>query len=359
MLNLEYTTKPDYSKLNPPKFVQISKKYNTVLLPLSYINTRIAPADTVSFIYNNKTIKQKAGLDSGTINFYNKEYYYFYLIPGFSEYVPDYILINDQKIKLSKYFDPQYRAKIFNGLLVLPNNFTYLFGHTNYSILLSNNKNIFTKILKQQNKYNYYAANTNNTLLHILHPDNTNSIYELNNSYENSYIRPLFNKNYPLGKCTITAKGVINIRIKVKNNIFKFNETITVDYLPCGKYNIVFLDDDNNAIKIDTINGKNWNTTTFDIDISQLSRKSWTSGQSIIEPVRFQKPKKDFGNLLINIYPYNTKFEIIGPNNFYKKFDTGYQQITNLEPGKYNIKYKNTMQEILIIKNDNNYFSNL
>lgn len=358
MLNIEYSTKPDYSSLNPPKFVKILKIYNTILIPIDQINNNISPSDTVSFSYNKKIIKQKVGLDCGIVEFYNKKYYYFYLVPGFSAGPPDAIIINDESIKLNKYFDPKYQAKIINGLLVLDKNFNYLFNHTNYSIVLSNNKNILTNILKHESKYNYYTANTNNTILHILNPINKDAIYELNNTYNDIYIRPLFSKNYPLGQCLITAEGVSNIRIKIGNNIFKFNKTINIDHLPSGDYNIVFLDNNNNTIDISTLNDKPWNNSSFNLKIDKILSAKKTQS-SLIESNQFGKPKKNFSNLLINLYPYNTGFEIIGPNNFYKKFDTGYQKLENIEPGIYNIKFRNTDKEVLVIKNDNNYFSNL
>jgi hypothetical protein len=358
MLDIVYSTKSDYSALYPPQFVQISKVYNTILIPISDITEKIFPGTTVSFLYNKKIIKQKVGVDCGTIKFYNKEYYYFYIVPGFTQYSPDEIFINDKPIKLSKYFDPQYRSKILNGLIILPNNFNYLFNHTNYSILLTNNKNILTNIIKQENKYNYYMANANNTLLHILDPSNTNSLYELNSANTDSYIRPISNKNYPLGSCLISSEGVNNIRMKIGNNIFKFNSILNIDHLLAGRYSISFLDDQDNPISINTINGKLLNTTSFDIIIDKVTRTT-TKGQTLQESAKFSTPKKDLSNLLINIYPYRTQFELFGPNNFYRKFNTGYQKLYNIESGNYNIKYKDINKEILVIKNDNNYFSNL
>lgn len=358
MLNIRYSTTPDYSGLNPPQFVKILKIYNTILIPIDQIGNEIQPSDTVSFLYNKKIIKQKAGIGNGTVKLYNKEYYYFYIVPGFSSYIPDSIILNDQSIKLNKHFDPQYQAKIVNGLLVLDNNFNYLFSHINYAITLVNNKNIFTNIIRFENKYNYYSFNTNNTLLHILNPINNACLYELNNTYSDIYIRPLFNKNYPLGRCLISSEGVSNIRIKIGNNIFRFNETINIDHLPSGNYNIVFLDKDNNTIDISTLNNKSWNKSNFNIKIDKLVSNQSTQS-SLTEAAQFSTPKKNFSNLLINIYPYNTAFEIFGPNNYYKKFSTGYQKLENIESGIYNIKFRNTNKEILVIKNDNNYFSNL
>lgn len=358
MLDIKYSTKPDYSGLYPPQFIKISKIYNTVLIPISYINEKIFPGSIISFLYNKKIIKQKVGIDCGTISFYNKDYYYFYIVPGFTQYCPEEIFINDQLIKLSKYFDPQYQPKIFNGLLILPNNFNYLFGHTNYGVILSNNKNIFTNILKQENKYNYYMANTNNTLLHILNTSNTNALYTLNNSNYDSYIRPISSKNYPLGSCLISSEGVNNLRIRIGSNIYKFNNILNIDHLLAGKYNISFLDNQDNSISINTINGKLWNETSFEITIDKIIN-SKPKGQTLPQSVKFSAPQKDLSNLLINIYPYKTKFEIFGPNNFYRKYNTGYQKLYNIESGNYNIKYKDVNKEILVIKNDNNYFSNL
>lgn len=362
MINIEYTTTKDYSALNPAKFVDIKNIYNTILVPKQDIDYLIQPTDTVSLFINGKSVKQKVALDSGYINLYNQEFYYFYIAPGINR---DHIktnkyeiLINEKNIKLNNYLDPTPTAKIINGLIVLTNNFRYAFNHINYSIVQINSKQILTKILKQENKYNYYMGNTNNSIHYILNKNNINTLYELNNSYENAYCKPIYNKNYELGSCTITSNGVNNIKLVFGNSIFNFNQRIKIDYLPSGTYKIYFLDNKGKPIIINKANNNVVDSNYLYLNIpSELADTKKVS--SLLDFNQNIQPKKNYSNLLVNIFPYNTKFEIFGPNNYHKKFATGYQKLNNISPGTYIIKFKNNHQEILVLKNDNNYFSNI
>ena len=360
-LNVSFTTTPDYSNLNPPKAIKINRVFNTILIPKESVYNPFQPSDIVSLSYNNKIIKHKVGLDSGYIKFYDKEYHFFHLVPGLkpNSFMDNYeIILENESLKLNTSFDATHSAKLINGLLILPNNFNYLFNHTKYSIVFTNNKNIFTTITKQQNKYNYYSANTHNTILSILHDKNTNTLYELNNSHFDSTIRPLYTANYPLGNCSIETKGVNNTRMLFNNQLFDLKDKISINYLPSGKYKVSFLDSSNNTITIDSINNTYWNQNFFEINIDSL-KQSLKTESSLLVNNKYNKPNKNYSNLTINLYPYKTSFELFGPNNFYKKFITGYQQLFNIFPGIYTIKYKTYTKEILIIKNDNNYFSNL
>jgi hypothetical protein len=300
------------------------------------------------------------GLDSGLIDLYNKPYYYFYLIPGFPiEYNASYeIFIDDKLIKLKNYLDPVYTAKIINGLFILPNNFNYAFNHTSLAITMYNNRNIFTHILKQENKYSYYMPNTNNTILHVLDTKNINLLSTIGNGLQDLYIRPLFNRNYSLGSCNISIEGVDNCRILFGNNISIFKDTINIGYLPAGQYKVAFLDDKDNPITITSVNGNIIDQDSFHIKIDRrlLSNQTQTS---LLSKDILDKPSPEYSNLTINLTPHNTSFELFGPNNFYRSFKKGFQQLHNIIPGEYNIKYKNITKTILVIKNDNNYFSNL
>jgi hypothetical protein len=361
MININFNTKPDYSYLNPPKFFKIHKIFNTVLVPKNQMTDNIYPSDTISILKNNKLIKQKVGLDCGTVTLYDTEYYYFYIIPGFIDdtIIKNYeIFIGNQQLKLKTYLDPTTSAKIINGIVILPNNYNYAFFHTNYSIILTDNKNILTNITKHESKYNYYMANTNNTILHILDSKNIDSIYAINNCLTDIYIRPLFNYGYPLGKLIIDSDGVSNSRIKVGQNIFSFNGHITIDNLPSGKYNISVLDSKNEPITIGNLNNNTYEKNNFDVDIDKIYYKD-NGPSSIPSMTILGKSKQDMSNLTVNIKPNSTKFELYGPNNFYRKYNTGYQQLLNIYPGNYNIKYNNTNKNILVIKNDNNYYSNI
>jgi hypothetical protein len=361
MIDINFTTKPDYSSINPPKFIKCLSLYNTILIPKKDITTRIEPGDTVTFLVNNQNIKQKAAIDCGFVELYNDIYYYFYIVPGFEITKIDKkyrILINSTEIPLKGYMDPSHSAKIINGLAILPNNYSYAFNHTNYSIVSSNNKNLFTKINKKQNKNNYYMANTNNTILHILDNKNIDCLYEINNISNNVYIKPIFNLGFPLGKAIISSEGVSNTRIKFGNNIYNFLNNTTIDHLPTSRYNISFLDKDNNPLIIRKLNGCDFLKDNFDINIDSVHHINST-GSSIRTSYSFHKPGKNLSNLLINIHPYNTKFKIFGPNNFFKQFNTGYQKLINIYPGNYKIQYNNKENDIFVIKNDNNYHSNM
>lgn len=363
MIDIEYTNSKDYSKLNPAKFIDIKNIYNTILIPKNEISNLIQPTDIVSFLVNKKITKQKAALNSGYITLYDQSFYYFYIAPGFSKNTlkkDTYEILIDQKIiDLKTHFDPSYTAKIINGLIIFPNNFNYAFNHTNYAIIYANNKNLFTHIIKQENKYNYYMGNTNNTIHYILDQNNINTLYEINNTHNTIYSRPIYTKNYPLGSVTIVSKGVSNIdKVRFGNNVFTFNKKIKIDHLPAGNYKIDFLDTKGNSIIINTVNNNILNKNFFDLVIEQeLPDTKKTS--SILEFNQLVLPNKNFSNLLINIFPYKTQFELFGPNDFYKKFLTGYQKLYNILPGTYIIKFKDFYKEILVIKNDNNYFSNI
>jgi hypothetical protein len=361
MIDINFTTKPDYSALNPPKFVKCLRLYNTVLIPKEKIINLISPGDTIQFLINNKPIKQKAALDCGFINLYDQEYYFFYIVPGFEIDKIDkkyQIIVDNQNLPLKTYIDPTYSAKIINGLLILENNYNYLFNHTNYSIVSNTTKNIFTTITKKQNKYNYYMANNNNTILHILDDININTLYEINNTFNDILIKPIFNIGFPLGKAIINSEGVSYSRLKFGTNIHNFRKNITVDYLPKGKYNISVLDTNNKPLIIRKLNGIDFEKDNFDIEIGSVIHGT-EKISSIETGYHLDKPIKNLSNLLINIYPYNTKFKIFGPNNFFKQFETGYQKLTNIHSGNYKIEYSNKQHTIFVIKNDNNYFSNI
>jgi hypothetical protein len=221
-----------------------------------------------------------------------------------------------------------------------------------------NNRNIFTHILKQENKYSYYMPNTNNTILHVLDTKNINLLSTIGNGLQDLYIRPLFNRNYSLGSCNISIEGVDNCRILFGNNISIFKDTINIGYLPAGQYKVAFLDDKDNPITITSVNGNIIDQDSFHIKIDRrlLSNQTQTS---LLSKDILDKPSPEYSNLTINLTPHNTSFELFGPNNFYRSFKKGFQQLHNIIPGEYNIKYKNITKTILVIKNDNNYFSNL
>jgi hypothetical protein len=200
-------------------------------------------------------------------------------------------------------------------------------------------------------------GNINNTLIYILNPQNINLLYSLNNSYDVSHIRPLYSNNYPLGSIDIDIQGVSNARIKIGHTIYNAGKNTKVDYLPSRQYNIMILDSNNLPLNVSMINGNIWNKDNFDIDIESAQVHKFDRQSSLLESLPKNKPQNNKCNLLINLYPYNTPFEIIG-KTITKKFNTGYKLLQNIDPGEYIIKYNNIQNKILAIKNDNNYFTN-
>lgn len=362
MININYTTTPDYSFLNPPQSVPVKALLNTVLIPTNIlVSPKIIPSDIISFIKDGKTIKQKVALDSGLINIDNNSYYYFYIAPGFvldhDSSITD-IIIDNQTIPLVHFFDPSPRAKLINGLLILSDNFNYIFNNIPYGIVSINNKNIFTHIYKYQNKLNYYQANTNNSILYILGSENSILLSEINQINNTIFIKPLHSSNYPLGSLSLSVEGVSNITCKINNNSYFINNTTQVGYLPHGQYNIEFYNN-NNLLHINSINGHEYNSTNFNIWINKIDYKDNYGASSLQSFYEISKPITDHSNLLINLYPFNTSFKLTGPNHFEKKFNNGYQIIKNIIPGEYNINFNDTNDKILVIKNDNSYYSNI
>lgn len=362
MIDISYTTENDYSGLNLPKFIKIHPVLNTILIPSHLLQQSIQPSDKVNILLNGKLVSQKAGLDCGLIKFYDKQYYFFHIIPGFKPKARDKfeIILADTSIELNTYFDSSYSAKLINGLIILPNNYDFIFSHCSYCISLINNNRIFTHITKQQNKYNYYMGNTNNTLLSILDSKNTSLLYAINDNYLNdSYISTLYNKNFPLGKLRIELRDQIDSYIKINNNLHKLYKKITVDFLPSSQYNIGLLDKNYVPLNIDILNNEEWNTSSFSVLINKQIESNIGKKSSIRPFLKLGKPLRDFGNLLINLQPYDTKFTIIGPDNFNRSFNTGYQKLMNISAGNYIIKFRDQEHSLLVIKNDNNYFSNI
>jgi hypothetical protein len=363
-MNIEYIKTDDYSGGYPPQFLPIKNLYNTILIPKHSISTAPQPTDTISIIIDNKQYKQKVVIESGEINFYDDLYYFFYLAPGFSRSSilskNIQIAIGENIIQLNTEFDASYSAKIINGLIILEDNFSYFFKHINYGLSLNDKKQNLVYITKQQNKYNYYDANKNNTILNILDTRNSTVLFDINQNINTSFIKPLHNKNYPLGSINIISdSGVSNSRIKINNKTFSFNKNANIDYLPAGKYTISLLDNLGNEITINQLNKESWNKSTFTVEISAILAIENNKKSTMATFFDEVKPDIGYSNLLINLVPYHTEFELFGPNNWKRKFIGGYQFIKNIIAGEYKIKYKNKINTILVIKNDNNYFSNI
>jgi hypothetical protein len=332
------------------------------LIPVEIIDNPIVATDTITFLVNGKSVKQKAAVDYGTIKLYDKEYYYTYIAPGFpiSQYSSTKyeILINHKIIKLVTYFDPSNRPKLINGLVIIPATYNYMFINSNYGRIIANDRVLFTRLFKKENKYAYYQANTNNTLIHILDKSNVNTLSLINDNHNTIGISPLFNPGYPLGRIQISTNGVFNGRIRINQQIHNFyNKDLTIDYLPHGRYNISVLDNSDNSVVVDKLNGKDWNKDNFDIDIPYI-KPSVKKSSTLAQFAQETQPSPDYANLTINLIPNNIEFKLMGPN-YNKQFRSGYQKIKNLIPGRYTLFFNNTLENITVIKNTNNYFSNI
>lgn len=352
MITLKYSTTKDESILDPPQYIQLDKIYNLIIIPHTeqYSSVfNIKPSDSV--LINGKY--HKVALSSGKILLNNQEYFYFYIAPGFkyklkSEYT---IQIDESIHKLDTYFSSKYSPKILYGLLVLPENLLYLFRNHKTILVSDGSKHYETNLINSYNKYNFYMGHKNNTILDILHPNNSPILKLINQEYQNEiFIRPLYNPNFPLGSLTLTFQGVnYNCGLSIdsdkysKKLLIDPKQTFTIDNLSFGQY----------TINLFTKDGLLFSKT---ITIDKVDKEEISSKSSITNFYIKKNPLKDKANLLINL-PLHETFEIKGPDNFFKQFNNGYQYLQNISEGYYTITGKNFEKTIYVIKNDNNYLS--
>lgn len=363
IIDIEYISTKDYSVLNTNKFLKIDKIQNLILIPNIIENNsffNIKPTDIVSI---NNT-KQKVALDSGFIDLNNNSYFYFYIAPGIKQQVNKIYSLeySGQSIKLDMTLSTNFTAKFVFGLLVLPDNYYYLYHNQKKLILSDGIVSYETQINNIINKHNFYMANKNNTLIFILNSYNFKQLQLINQKFSNNYfIKPLYNINYPLGKLQISIKGVkdkygINIKSSKynKNFLVDTGKPLIIDDLPFGQYTIQVYNKDGIVI-IGKSNEITINSNSIDIEILQ-SPGEQTTNSSLQQFYSKNKPQQDKANLLVNL-PLNESFEIFGPNNFTKQFTSGYQYLQNIDDGYYNIKTNNNTKTFYVIKNDNNYIS--
>lgn len=346
MIEFNYTTTSDSSVLDPPKYIKLDKIYNLILIP---DNIKISPSDSI--LINDRP--HKVALESGNIDFNNQKYTYLYIAPGFTyQYRSKYnVTINNIKYDLETAFSNKYNPKILYGLLILPDNFLYLFKDQRHITISDGLSSYKTKLINCINKYNFYMGQKNNTLLNILDSSNISSLQHINQEYQDSiFIRPLYNPNFPLGSITFDIKGVNNycgLSIVSDNYNQKIlidpNKSFTIDNLSFGNYSI-------NLFNKDTI------LYSTNITINKPITMNTPNRSSLSNFYHKKQPKKNLANLLINL-PQHESFEIKGPNNFYRKFNNGYQYLQNILEGYYTITGSSYTKTLYVIKNDNNYIS--
>lgn len=371
-IDIDYSITSDYSKLNPPSFVKILDLYNTIIIPVSLLDSfNINVGDSIQIIdHNNKDYKitQKVILEHGMVSLGFQDYYYFYIGNGIS--VSDtnskYSLIfNNHTFPLSLRFDNPDTVKLIMGLLVLPDNYSHTIYREQNHIINIDGKDYKIYVDDYINKLNYFVANKITSLIKVLSPTNYRALQHLNNSNNNisKYIRPLCNSNFPLGsvKLNITNKGVlypIEYQVCVNNNKYLVNSnTITIQNLEAGQYTIRIIDR-NGSLSIHQINNQILDKEIFDITIPQVE---YTTDYRIgTLPVLYKKsqPINGLANIMINL-SYNDPVEIFGPNNFYHKSNIGYFGINNINGGNYTIKQNNTIKDFMIFTNDTTYINGL
>lgn len=373
-VDIIYSTTQDYSYQNKPQFVPVLNLYNTVLIPrIEQFNKlfNITVSDKLLFkdTINNRQLIQSVVLDKGNIKLNNIEYLYFYIgngIRGNSEYILEY---ESEIYHLSHSFSNLHDIKLLNGLLVLDDNFSYMFNDQLSSIVRINEENLSCAIKKVDNRFSYYKLNTNNTLLYILDNSNLNLLYAINQPYINNIlIRPLYNSKFPLGSARIKiidSNGVTNNEPKYKiflssqnnNDSLFVNDVLNIKNLSSGSYTIKIIDK-NGPVLIRNINGIESNLDSFVIDILPVKDSYSNIQHKLPKPHYKKQPDQGLANIMINL-PYNENFEIFGPNNYYKNFNNGHQALYNMKDGLYTIKTQNTSKQFEIFKNNNNYISDL
>lgn len=364
MIELEYSTTKDESILNPPQYLKIDKIYNLIIIPHKEEYKEffdIQPSDSI--LINGKA--HKVAISSGSIELNNQKYFYFYLAPGFKYvYGRSYnITYQNLNINLDIILSSKYSPKILYGLLILPNNFYYLFDKHKNLIVSDGQISFETKIIDIFNKYNFYMAQKNNTIINILDPSNIQTLKTINQDYQDSiFIRPLFNNNFPLGSIRFLVKGVnsmcgisiegINYNKKL---LVESNKSFLIDNLSFGNYTIQLFNKEGPLV-VDYVNSVLHNSSNLDIGIDKINTPKNSQQSSLLNFYNRTQPSKNKANLLVNL-PVNDSFEIFGPNNFNQQFSSGYQYLQNIAEGYYTIKTKNNQKSLFVVKNDNNYIS--
>ena len=406
-IRVSYHCSIDYSYKNYFNYVTVEKIHNTVLIPIETFPEfmDIIPGDHIK-ILNKKTkskVEQSVVFNVDIIKLFNKDYLFFYIATGLNlsngTFTPTsnwFLLFKDKEYPLSLKYESRYNTcRLIVGLLVLSNNYIQFFNK-NDKIEVNIDGNIkYGQIHDIINKNNYYLANTNTTLLHILDNNNTDLISSLNSdNIDPILVRSMSTmKNDKKGSISLSISGGISyikgvydpsiMKYKItctnidmgNSEVFYTDHNIEITNLSCGRYSINIIDMVSNHQ--DFINGQYIEEDLFYVDIlgstkqeqemiiDRLKKEHGISGDIINNKTftKFKKPSsnknKDSGSLLINIIPYDTCLEILGPDNFYQKYNNSYQLIENLHPGKYTLKINSEQKTFFIVKNDTYYLNSL
>ena len=382
-INVRYSTTGDFTFLNPSVYVPINKTYNLILLPINEESKdlmALEPSDTIKLF--NKTLNSytthKIALSCGMVRLKEQDYYYFYickglsLAPSYQNESPISLSYKHHQIDLKTHLDSSYSAKLLMGLVVLPDDLSYMYTVGNNLIFDIDGSIVKGKLIDINNKFNYYMANKNNTLLYILDDTNYDLLYSLNeSSVRQIFVKPHYYTNFPLGSFTIDIddKGVSNTEDGPKYKLFfntdnnnthyLINNSLKIIDLPSNNYSVRIIDR-NGLVKIGLCNGVSIDADTFNVHIPKIQDSYDLSTAFVPQFSRNISPNIGLANLMINLVPSDKPFELLGPNQFYKKYNSGGSKVlSNINSGKYSIVQEGYTRDFFVVKNDNNYISNI
>lgn len=358
-INIDYSITKDYTGMNPPLFLPVIKIYNLILLPDNQLyNIKLNDSINILDITNNTPLPQKVVITTGYTIVQDQKYFYFYIANGIMVKNHKYALIlNGNTIDLETTIS-SHSAKLLIGSLILEDNYSYMFD-TNIPLLANiNNNQVKFTINKIINKYNFYQALTNNTIL-LFDLNNIELLSQLNSTNDNIMIRPLYYDNFPLGSLSINISnysGVSNnitpeFKIFVDNKSYYINDNrLNIINLASNTYTIKIIDRFG-LLHIDNLNGQIFDQDQFTIFIPLVQDNYKLDRVALPIPRENKAPMLGLANLMINL-DHDKSFELLGPNNFYKSYSSGYQSLYNIESGHYFAKYNDKLHSFYIAPNE-------
>lgn len=361
-INISYNITNDYTGINPSKYISILKIRNLILLPLEYNQTyNIKLNNTINILdkTTNTIIKQKIVFSTGQIELYSNKYIYFYIANGIPYEDHEYaIILENSHIDLeTKIHTSKHSAKLLIGSFILNNNYKYMFD-TNIPILVNIDNTIIKLNINQIiNKYNFYQPLTNNTIL-LFDFNYSELLYKINSFNYNILIRPLYYINFPLGSLSIHISdysGVSNnkseFKIFVNDKSYYINSnSLNIQNLTSNTYTIKIIDRFG-LLNINLLNGHILNKNEFIVYIPLIKNNYKLSNKKLPIPRSTRPPLSGLANLMINL-DHDQSFELLGPNNFYRKYLNGYQSLYNIDSGNYIINYNNYFKSFYIPPNE-------
>lgn len=360
-INIDYEFTGDYTKINPPVFLPVTKIYNLILLPVNDSKKyNIKKSDTVKILDKNTNtiLNQKCLFSCDNININDQEYFYFYIANGITNPEHDQyaVVLNNETINLTTNTTNK-AAKLLIGSLILDDDYSYMFDINIPLVANINNKNyIKFNITNKVNKYNYYKALTNNTILFILDSNNLELLNTINSS-DSHYItiRPLYYANAPLGSLSIKISNYIGVsynnapefKVFINNKSYYINSnSLNIKNLASNNYTIKIIDK-NGPLIIGNLNGQEYNNNEYSIFIPLIYDDYKLDKPALPIPRDNRPPSPGLSNLMINL-DNNISFELLGPNNTHKMYNGGYQSLYNISSGDYIIKYNNQFKSFYI-----------